>query len=179
MAQAVPASHKAAQKRLTKAEFKLFSQSHSDLKKIPSERIRKARAQAVEVVKKHRKNARAKADDKTALRELNFRLRSMEKTLERFDRVLNKERIEKRKAKAARGKKSLTEQPKMHLKIGDEPRESFLKRTKQKIYSRGQENVKSRFDNAPQSVGKHAAGFSSARSRKGQVARDRGNSSES
>lgn len=179
MAQAQPASHKAAQKRLTKAEFKLFSQSHSDLKKIPRERIRKARAKAVEAVKKHRKNARSKSEDKAALREVNFRLRSMEKTLDRFDRVLNKERIEKRKAKAARGKKSLTEQPKMHLKVGDEPRESFLRKTKQKIYAKNRNEAEERLNNAPQSLGKRVAGYSSARSRKGQVARDRRNSSES
>ncbi len=178
MASTQSASHKAAQKRLTKAEFKLYSQSSSDLKKIPRERIRKARARTVELVKRHRKNARAKADDKAASREVNFRLRSMEKVLDRFDRVLNKERIEKRKAKAARGKKSLTEQPKMHLKRADEPRESFLRKTKQKMYGKRSHQADAHFDNAPQSVGKRIAGYTSARSRKGQVARDRRNAVE-
>ncbi|WP_413292721.1 hypothetical protein ACLSU7_14980 [Bdellovibrio sp. HCB185ZH] len=178
MATTQTAAQKAAQKRLTKAEFKLYTQSSSDLKTIPRERIRKARARTVELVKRHRKNARAKMDDKVASREVNFRLRSMEKVLERFDRVLNKERIEKRKAKAVRGKKSLTEQPKMHLKRAEEPRESFLRRTKQKMYNKQSMQLDDRFDNAPQMVGKRIAGYSSARSRKGQVARDRRNSGE-
>ncbi|QDK46734.1 hypothetical protein DOM22_17015 [Bdellovibrio sp. ZAP7] len=178
MATTQSASQKAAQKRLTKAEFKLYTQSSSDLKSIPRERIRKARARTVELVKRHRKNARAKMDDKVASREVNFRLRSMEKVLERFDRILKKQRLEKRKAKAARGKKSLTEQPKMHLKRADEPRESFLRRTKQKMYNKRTVQADSHFENAPQMVGKRVAGYSSARSRKGQVARDRRNAIE-
>ncbi|WP_413558642.1 hypothetical protein [Bdellovibrio sp. HCB209] len=179
MAQTLTASQKAAQKRLTKAEFKLFSQSQaSDLKTIPKERIRKARARTVELVKRHRKTARAKADDKAGSREVNFRLRSMEKVLERFDRILNKERLAKRKEKAARGKKSMTEQPKMHLKMADEPREDFLRKKKQSMYTKRRNEAEVRMNNSPQNVGKRVAGFSSARSRKGQVARDRGNSSE-
>lgn len=178
MATTLTASQKAAQKRLTKAEFKLVSQSQaSDLKTIPRDRIRKARARTVELVKRHRKAARAKADDKVGSREVNFRLRSMEKVLERFDRILNKERLEKRKAKAARGKKSMTEQPKMHLNLAEGNHLSSI--SKKNLRAQNKRTLtQTRLDNSASSVGKRVAGFSSARSRKGQVARDRGNSSE-
>ncbi|WP_413585292.1 hypothetical protein [Bdellovibrio sp. HCB274] len=178
MATTMSASQKAAQKRLTKAEFKLFSQGQaSDLKKIPRERVKKARARTVELIKRHRKSARTKSDDLAASREVNFRLRSMEKTLDRFDRVLNKERIEKRKAKAARGKKSMTEQPKRHLNLKDEPREAFRLKKQGAMYEQST-TIPRENRNATKTVGKRIAGYSSARSRKGQVARDRRNSSE-
>ncbi|WP_413575839.1 hypothetical protein ACLVWU_15810 [Bdellovibrio sp. HCB290] len=178
MATTMSASAKAAQKRLTKAEFKLFSQGQAtDLKKVPRERVKKARARTVELIKRHRKSVRAKSDDRAAAREMNFRLRSMEKTLDRFDRVLNKERLEKRKARAARPRKSLTEQPKMHLNRNDEPREDFLLKKKRTMYAKRTSIPRGNLS-ATKTVGKRIAGYTSARSRKGQVARDRRNSSE-
>ncbi|MEK2688902.1 hypothetical protein [Bdellovibrio sp. GT3] len=178
MTTTMSATQKAAKKRLTKAEFKLFTQGQSsDLKKVPHDRLKKARARTVDLIKRHRKTVRAKADDKTVVREATFRLRSMERTLDRFDRVLNKERIAKRKAKALRGKKSMTAQPKMNLKRNDEPREDFMLKTKRKMYAKETTEPRGNLS-ATRTVGKRIAGYSSARSRKGQVARDRRNSSE-
>ncbi|MFM6928276.1 MAG: hypothetical protein ACKOX6_07415 [Bdellovibrio sp.] len=166
--------HASARKNLTKSEFKLFEQSFpKELKKISPLRAKKAHRKTAELVKKYRASAQ-KAKDQKRQRMLGFRLKSLEKTLDRYSNSINKERLAAHKAKALRPKKSLTAQPKMHVERKDSPREKFLRQGKLQEYQKQTQWI--REENTPGKLAdKRILGYSESNSRKGQIARDRRN----
>jgi phage shock protein A len=171
--------HASEKKNLSKVEFKLYSQSlPSELRKIPAEKIRKARAKTLSLVKKYRKSASAAktVEDKKLARKVGIRLRSMEKTLDRYSKHLSKARKAKRKV-MARPKKALTEQRKMRLNRKDDPALEFKMKAKRTRYER--DTIDPRHSaSAARQVSRRIAGFVKARGRKNQVARDVRSSSE-
>ncbi|MGE5086739.1 MAG: hypothetical protein ACM3MG_10595 [Bacillota bacterium] len=166
--------HANARKNLTKSEFKLFEQSFpKELKKISPLRAKKAHRKTAELVKKYRASTKM-AQDPVRQRLLSFRLKSLEKTLTRYSESINKERSDAHKAKSKRPQKSLTAQPKMHVERKDSPREKFLRQGKLQEYQKHTQGI--REENTPGKLAdKRILGYSESNSRKGQIARDRGN----
>ncbi|MBO9665979.1 MAG: hypothetical protein J7501_04135 [Bdellovibrio sp.] len=171
--------HASEKKNLSKIEYKLYSQSlPSELRKIPKEKVRKARAKTLALVKKYRKSASSAktSEDKRLARRVGVRLRSLEKTLDRYSKHLSKERKAKRKV-MARPKKALTEQRKMRLNRKDEPRVDFNMKEKKKMYAKSTIDPRHSASAARQ-VSRRIAGYVKARGRKNQVMKDIRSSSE-
>lgn len=166
--------HIQAKKNLTKVEFKLFSGSFpKELSKISRRSLNSAVLRTEKLVRKYRM-ARGHSDEKKA-KLLEFRLNNLAKAHARYAKRLD--RLDRGSGKVglkveAKHKKALTAQRKMRVDLNDSPRNGFLMREKKKIYA---DQIKEQRNRTAQGTvnSKRVAGFMSARTRKGQVARDR------
>ncbi|HEX7675354.1 MAG TPA: hypothetical protein VF412_14360 [Bdellovibrio sp.] len=157
-------------KNLTKAEFKLFNQSSpKELKNISRRSLNSAMLQTEKLLRKYRTSKNAKSEEKARL--LEFRLKSLTKVRARFAKKMQS--MDKVKAKPAiKAKRSLTPQPKMKVELKDTPRNNFIYKDQKKQYSKHAKEETLDLA-AGRRMSKRIAGFEKARSRKGQVARDR------
>lgn len=163
-----------AKKNLTKVEYKLFQESLEEgASKISRRSLNSALLKTEMLVRKYRRFH--KSQTPASLRKaktLEIRLKILAQAQKRFSKKL--EYLDHKDSKAfVRNKGSaLTAQPKMHVELKDSPRNKFLYQEKKKIYAdHTKEQRRKDMQNAVNS--KRVAGFVSARSRKGQVARDR------
>ncbi|MDG0816881.1 hypothetical protein [Bdellovibrio svalbardensis] len=167
--------HVQAKKKLTKVEFKLFSGSFpKEMSKISRRSLNSAKIKTEKLLQKYRLSRGKSSETKNKI--LEFRMKSLAKAHERYAKRLD--RIDHLNAKpVVKQKKSMTAQPKMKLELKDSPRNSFLNGEKKKMYSKQlKEKRKKEIQGAVNS--KRVAGYISARTRKGQVARDRVTSSK-
>jgi hypothetical protein len=120
------------QKKLTKSEFKLFSQSlPKELKNLSEKRIGSALNQSEELVAKYRLASKKASPERRKLME--FRLQNMQKARDRYFKKANG-RIRPKPSK--KEKHSMTEQPKMKVPFLDSPRDVFMRQGKEKHYNR-------------------------------------------
>ncbi len=162
--------HTQAKKNLTKVEFKLFSGSFpKEMSKISRRSLNSRVLNTEKLVRKYR-ISRGKATAKRA-KIVEFRMKNLAQAHERYAKKLD--RLDHKGAKPViKARKTMTAQQKMRLELNDSPRNNFLYKEKQKIYSKGlKEKRKRETQGAVNS--KRVAGYISARTRKGQVARDR------
>ncbi|QDK36694.1 hypothetical protein [Bdellovibrio sp. NC01] len=163
-------AHTQAKKNLTKAEFKLFSGSFpTEIKASTRRHLNSAIFQLEKLLRKYR-TARSTAGERD-MRLVEFRLKSLAQAQQRYQKKLDRMDQDTKKLLYPR-KKSLTVQPKMKVELKDSPRDHFLYQDKQKIYDNSNKALREKhaFENANM---KRVAGYSKARSRKAQVARDR------
>lgn len=156
------------QKKLTKSEFKLFSQSlPKELKNLSEKRIGSALHKSEELVAKYRLASKKASPERRKLME--FRLLNMQKARDRYYKKANG-RI--RAKPSLRAKRSLTDQPKMKVPLLDGPRDFFMRQEKDKMYDRMTKTARNR--NSPiRDVSNRIAGKTKSQNKKGQVARDR------
>lgn len=163
-------AHTQAKKNLTKAEFKLFSGSFPAETKASTRRhLNSAIFQLEKLLRKYR-TARSSVNEKD-MRLVEFRLKSLAQAKQRYQKKLD--RMDQANEQLLHPKKkSLTAQPKMKVELKDSPRNHFLNQDKGKIYDDQNRALREKhvFENANM---KRIAGYSKARSRKAQVARDR------
>jgi hypothetical protein len=119
------------QKKLTKSEFKLFSESlPKELKNLSEKRIGSALHKSEELVAKYRLASKKASPERRKL--IEFRLQNMQKVRDRYYKKANG-RI--RPKPSTKEKHSLTEQPKMKVPLRDSPREVFMRQGKEKHYN--------------------------------------------
>ena len=156
------------QKKLTKSEFKLFSESHpKEMKNLSEKRIGSALQRSEELVAKYRLASRKASPERRKLME--FRLASMQKARDRYFKKANGKA---RPQPSLRAKRSLTEQPKMKVPLLDSPREHFLRQGKEKMYDRVTTSARNR--NSPiRASANRISSRANSQNKKGQVGRDR------
>ncbi len=163
----MPTHRETAEKNMTKSEFKLFTQSFPRaLKRLSEEKAVKALSQTEQLVAKYRRSLARASEDQIRL--INYRLRTLENTLERYSKKLNVGA----KMKVRKEKRSMTAQPKMLVSLKDGPRENFLFKEKEKIYARATREPRQR-NSAIQAVTDRISGSVKSQTRKGQIGRDR------
>lgn len=157
-------------KNLTKAEFKLFNQSSpKELKNISRRSLNSAMMQTEKLLRKYRTSKSPKNEEKARL--VEFRLKSLTKVRARLSKKMQS--MDKVKAKpAVKAKHSLTAQRKMRVDLKDSPRNNFIYKDQKKMYSKHTKEETPDLA-AGRRMSKRIAGFEKARTRKGQVARDR------
>jgi hypothetical protein len=168
MATRTPTRQSSTQKKLTKAEFKLFSQSlPKELKNLSEKRIGSALHKSEELVAKYRLASRKASPERRKLME--FRLQYMQKVRDRYFKKANGR---SRPKPSTREHRSLTEQPKMRVPLQDSPRDFFMRQEKEKMYDRMTKTARNR--NSPmRDVSNRIIGNTKSVNKKGQVARDR------
>lgn len=119
------------QKKLTKSEFALFSQSlPKEMKNLSEKRIGSALKRSEDLVAKYTKAAKKASPEKRKL--IEFRLQNLQKARDRFFKKANGRA---RPVPAKKEKYSLTEQPKMKVALLDGPRDVFMRQGKEKHYN--------------------------------------------
>lgn len=168
MATRTSARQSSTQKKLTKSEFKLFSESlPKELKNLSEERIGSALTKSEELVAKYRLASKKASPERRKL--IEFRLANMQKARDRYYKKANG-RI--RAKPSTRERHSLTEQPKMRVPLLDGPRDFFMRQEKEKMYDHNTKTARNR--NSPiRDVSNRIAGKTKSQNKKGQVARDR------
>lgn len=156
------------QKKLTKSEFKLFSESHpKELKNLSEKRVGSALQRSEDLIAKYRLASRKATPERRKL--IEFRLQSMQKARDRYYKKANGKTRPKPSIKA---KRSLTEQPKMKVPLLDSPREQFLRQGKERMYDRVTTSARNR--NSPiRASSNRITSRASSQNKKGQVGRDR------
>lgn len=131
MATRTSARQSSTQKKLTKSEFKLFSESlPKELKNLSEKRIGSALIKSEELVAKYRLASKKASPERRKL--IEFRLANMQKARDRYYKKANG-RI--RAKPSTKEKRSLTEQQKMKVPLLDSQRDIFMRQGKEKHYN--------------------------------------------
>ncbi len=164
------AQHAHAKKNLTKDEFLLFSQSFpKEAHKLSRRRLNLAVLKAERLMRKYG-SSKNRQDPKRA-KIIEFRMKTLAQVRKRFSKTLD--RIDHvRKARIKKAKKSLTAQRKMKVELKDDARNGFIYREQKKMYA-NDTKLPRQHASAGRNMSKRIAGYMKARTRKGQVARDR------
>ena len=168
MASHHPSTRQVTKKKMTKAEFKLISESlPKEIKNLSEKRIHSALEKSEELVAKYRLASRKASPTRSKL--IAFRLSTLQKAR---DRYYKKATGRVRAKPSTREKHSLTEQPKMRLQRQDSPRDFFMRQEKEKIYDRVA-RTKGNRNSALRNISDRIAGKTKSQNKKGQVSRDR------
>jgi hypothetical protein len=157
--------HAHTRTKFTKSEFTLFSNSlPKEIRELSEKRLHTALVKTEKLIQKYRVALMHANQDRMRL--INFRLKNLEKALDRYARKLDSHG---RTMKTIKKSRSMTAQPKMHLNRKDSPRDGFILRDKNKMYAKHlkEQRVKK---NASQAISKRVMAHSSSRTRKHQAA---------
>lgn len=133
--------HQAAKKNMTKTEFKLFTESFpKQLQTLSRRRVQSALKRTEELVEKYRRSLMS--SNKKNMRTLNFRIRNLEKSLNRYAKTLKKNE-DKQTTESRAERRSLTGQSKLRLNRRGDSTRDFRYEERQHIYDMRPEQPRS------------------------------------